>query len=188
MGMIVVYSANPADRKFRYVGAAAALLSAAPAGPVLAAPAEPDLARCIATDTAQRPWLAKTLWGLRDQEGGWIGAEIRNANGSHDLGPLQVNSWWVPRLASMTGRPAASIRYWLVHDPCFNVSAGRWIFLTALMSTGDYWAAVGAYHSQNPQSRREYAAAVARKLLQRFGRDVFALAGPTDATPRRKTD
>ena len=44
-----------------------------------------ELARCIKVAAGGRPWLEKTLWGLRDQEGGWIGAVISNANGSQDL-------------------------------------------------------------------------------------------------------
>src|SRR3546814_1111610 len=82
--------------------------------------------------SADRSWLEKTLWGLRDQEAGWIGAEVLNTNGSHDMGPLQVNSFWVPRLAALTGRSVQDIRFWLINDPCFNVQAARWIFLSGL--------------------------------------------------------
>ncbi len=71
------------------------------------------------------PWLARTLWGLRDQEGGWIGAAIRNANGSEDLGPLQVKSWWGVRIGRLMGRRPVEIRRWLQYDACFNVDAAR---------------------------------------------------------------
>ena len=100
---------------------------------------EARLGTCIQEAAGGRVWLEKTLWGLRDQEAGWIGAEVLNSNGSHDLGPLQVNSFWVPRLATLTQRPAEQVREWLINDPCFNVQAARWIFLSALTSTGDFW-------------------------------------------------
>lgn len=135
---------------------------------------EQEVARCIRTAAGGRPWLEKTLWGLRDQEGGWIGAEIPNTNGSHDLGPLQVNSWWVTKIATATGRPAMHVRWWLTHDACFNVSAARWIFLSGLAVTRDYWSAVGVYHSPTTWRQRHYATAVANKLRHRFGSDVFA--------------
>src|SRR5687767_14854050 len=77
---------------------------------------ESEIARCIQRAAGGKAWLERTLWGLRDQEGGWIGAETRNANGSHDLGPLQVNSWWVPRIASALRRPESTVRNWLQHD------------------------------------------------------------------------
>jgi hypothetical protein len=137
------------------------------------AAAERIVAGCIARSAAGRGWLEKTLWGLRDQEGGWIGAEVRNRDGSHDLGPLQVNSWWVPKLAAVTRRPAADVRRWLTHDACFNVDAARWIFLSGLTLTRDYWKAVGVYHSPTVWRQRHYARSVASKLQGRFGANVF---------------
>lgn len=136
------------------------------------------VARCIARSAQGRPWLEKTLWGLRDQEGGWIGAEIANSDGSHDLGPLQINSWWVPRIATLTRRPVDQIRHRLKHDACFNVDAARWIFLAGLAVTRDYWKAVGTYHSPTNWRQRRYALAVASHLRRRFGRPIFARSDP----------
>lgn len=132
------------------------------------------IAACIKRSAGGRAWLEMTLWGLRDQEGGWIGAEIANGDGSHDLGPLQVNSWWIPRLAAITGRPEPHIRHWLKLDPCFNVEAARWIFLSGLAATRDYWKAVGVYHSPTGWRQRRYASSVAAHLKRRFGSRAFA--------------
>lgn len=138
---------------------------------------------CIRHAAGGRGWLEKTLWGLRDQEGGWIGAEIANSDGSHDLGPLQVNSWWVGRISKVTGRKSADVRWWLTHDACFNVQAARWIFLSGLAATRDYWQAIGVYHSPTNWRQRRYAHSVATKLRVRFGMDVFASRKVTsDAT------
>lgn len=131
------------------------------------------VATCIARSAAGRGWLEKTLWGLRDQEGGWVGAEIANSDGSHDLGPLQVNSWWVPRLAAVTGRPERHVRHWLKQDACFNVEAARWIFLSGLANTRDYWKAVGVYHSPTGWRQQRYTASVVVHLQRRFGPRVF---------------
>lgn len=135
---------------------------------------EQQIATCIREAAGGRLWLEQTLWGLRDQEGGWIGAEILNRDGSHDLGPLQVNSWWVSKLAMLVGRPQASVRWWLTHDPCFNVQAARWIFLSGLRVAGDYWTAVGAYHSPTGWRQRRYAIATAAKIKRRFGASAFS--------------
>jgi hypothetical protein len=135
---------------------------------------ERAIARCIRHASLGRGWLEKTLWGLRDQEAGWIGAEVLNTNGSHDLGPLQINSWWVPKIASMTGQPPRSVRYWLQYDPCFGAEAARWIFLSALAATGDYWTAIGIYHSPTGWRQRRYSSAVAVHMVRRFGPNVFA--------------
>ncbi len=136
-----------------------------------------QIARCIKAASRGATWLERTLWGLRDQEGGWIGAEVPNANGSHDLGPLQINSWWVPRIAKLTGQSDRQTRHWLKHDACFNTEAARWIFLSGLSTTNDFWKAVGIYHSPTAWRQRRYSLRVAEHLRARFGRDVFGSTG-----------
>lgn len=128
---------------------------------------------CIREAAAGKVWLERTLWGLRDQEAGWLGARIENSNGTQDLGPLQVNSSWIPRLAKLTGRSQHEVRTWLSSDPCFNVQAARWIFLSGLAASGDYWKAVGIYHSPTLWRQRRYAGSVALHLRRRFGEAVF---------------
>ncbi|NWK94535.1 hypothetical protein DM806_02340 [Sphingobium lactosutens] len=105
--------------------------------------------------------LGRTLRALRRQEGGWIGAEVRNADGSVDLGPMQVNSWWVPRIARLIHRSESQVRSWLRNDPCFNVDAARWIFLSALHEAKDFWRAVGIYHSPTRWRQMRYAKGIA---------------------------
>lgn len=134
---------------------------------------ERRVASCIRQAAGGRKWLEVTLWGLRDQEGGWIGAAVPNRDGSHDLGPLQINSWWVPKIAEMLERRPEDVRRWLRYDPCFNTNTARWIFVTALAPTGSYWTAVGVYHSPNSDRQRGYAISVAHHLRRRFGGAVF---------------
>jgi hypothetical protein len=80
-----------------------------------------------------------------------------------------VNSFWVSKLAALTRRSASDVRFWLINDACFNVQAARWIFLSGLSVTRDYWAAIGVYHSPTPWRQRRYTALVVAKLMQRFG-------------------
>lgn len=170
-----------ANRLYRISIMGIALAMSWPAGATHAkaksADGEARIGQCIRAAAGGRQWLERTLWGLRDQEGGWIGAEVRNSDGSHDLGPLQVNSWWVSKIASVTGRPPERIRWWLANDACFNVDAARWIFLSGLAITGDYWKAIGFYHSPTGWRQRRYAALVAAKLARRYGAAIFAIGG-----------
>lgn len=138
------------------------------------AAAESEIGRCIRQAARGRAWLEKTLWGLRRQEAGWLGAEVANTNGTHDLGPLQINSWWVPRIARLVDRPEHQVRHWLRYDACFNAEAARWIFLSGLQATGDYWQAVGVYHSPTGWRQRAYAAKVATHMRRQFGAGAFA--------------
>ena len=134
---------------------------------------ERQIGHCIFRAARGQAWLERTLWGLRDQEGGWLGAAVANTNGTHDLGPLQVNSWWVPRVSRLVGRPPESVRHWLRYDACFNAEVARWIFLSGLAAAGDYWTAIGIYHSPTSWRQRRYAASVAAHLERRFGAHVF---------------
>jgi hypothetical protein len=133
----------------------------------------PEIARCIQKAAAGRSWMERTLWGLYDQEGGWVGARIPNRDGSHDLGPLQINSWWVPRIARLIGRTQGQVAHWLQHDACFNVATARWIYLTGLAASRDYWRAVGLYHSPTPARQIIYMRSVATHLERRFGPGIF---------------
>lgn len=137
---------------------------------------ERRVAHCIRQAAGGQKWLEVTLWGLRDQEGGWIGAAVPNRNGSHDLGPLQINSWWVPKIARLLERSPEDVRIWLRFDPCFNTDAARWIFVAALTEAGSYWKAIGVYHSPNSERQRRYAIGVAEQMRKRFGPDIFGRA------------
>ncbi|NML87756.1 lytic transglycosylase domain-containing protein [Sphingobium sp. TB-6] len=132
-----------------------------------------EVARCIRLASNGKGWLEKTLWGLRDQEAGWVGAKIRNTDGSYDLGPLQINSWWVPKISALVHQSESEIWHRLQHDTCFNVYAARWIFLTDLQDARDYWAAIGHYHSRVTWRKTSYIQNVWRRLVARFGLDAF---------------
>ena len=43
------------------------------------------------------------LVGIYKAEGGQVGQEVRNTNGSYDLGPMQINTVWMPELAGRWG-------------------------------------------------------------------------------------
>lgn len=149
------------------------MLLGAGSAPVRAAPS--DVGACIRISSGGRAWLQKTLWGLYDQERGWPGAEIGNRNGTVDLGPLQVNSLWVPILASKLRHGPEDVRRWLRDDTCFNVGVAAWIFISGFRQTSDYWTAVGTYHSRTRSRADAYARGVASRLRRRYGNGVFSI-------------
>jgi hypothetical protein len=154
------------------------LLAVSPAAAAAAARMDalhdrPVIGTCIRSTAGSRSWLEMTLWGLYDQERGWPGAEIANDNGTFDLGPLQVNSSWVPVIAAALKRDERDVHRWLRDDPCFNVGVAAWLFLANYSRRRDYWRAVGAYHSPTGWRARTYAAQVAGRLRGRFGATIF---------------
>ncbi|MEJ7935572.1 lytic transglycosylase domain-containing protein [Sphingobium sp. AN558] len=143
------------------IGALLMISDSVSAKPPRNAAQETRVASCISRAAAGRPWLELTLFAIREQEGGWVGAQVPNDNGSVDLGPMQVNSSWVPRVAKIVSRQEEDVRRWLRHDACFNVDVSRWIFLSALNDARDFWRAVGIYHSPTRWRQIEYARRVA---------------------------
>ena len=88
----------------------------------------------------------------------------RNANGSVDVGLMQINSLWFPRLAEMGIEPED------LWDECTSVHVGAWVLAGYIRRFGYNWRAVGAYNagpSSSPESelkRKKYAQRVFHNL------------------------
>ena len=114
--------------------------------------------------------------GIIRTESGWNGASIRNTNGSHDLGIMQVNGrTWVQVLAreefgETTASADAVIRQMLRYDDCFNINVGTWIFGMYLdQAAGNVILAVGWYNSHDPVSMHAYQRRFRASFLDLFG-------------------
>jgi soluble lytic murein transglycosylase-like protein len=86
----------------------------------------------------------------------------RNANGSVDLGQLQINSIHFPDLKRQ-GIPHRALT-----DPCVNVFVAAWLLKQKMVKYGNTWRAVGAYHSETPKQRDAYALSI-QKILVGWG-------------------
>ena len=73
---------------------------------------------------------------------------------SHDIGLMQINSWWLKHLNIS---PEAAL------EPRNNATLGVWILAKEIQRHGYNWKAVGAYHSPTPTRQRIYAQVVAQK-------------------------
>lgn len=94
----------------------------------------------------------------------------RNGNGSRDIGLMQINSAWLPTLASH------GINERDLFEPCTNIEVGAWILAGNVSRLGYTWDAVGAYNAASPALRRAYVDKVRRHL---------PAALPTPAPPAR---
>ncbi|WP_321935631.1 lytic transglycosylase domain-containing protein [Paraburkholderia sp. J8-2] len=81
-------------------------------------------------------------------------ATNQNANGSVDMGEMQINSIHLAELARY-GMGAADL-----YDGCKSVYTGAWILRREIDRYGNTWAAIGAYNSATPYYRDRYAAKV----------------------------
>jgi hypothetical protein len=99
----------------------------------------------------------RALPSIQAVEGGAVGVKHVNANGSVDLGVMQVNTLWLGPLSRVTRQPTDAIRRRLVDDGCFNILAAGAILRTYLDNEkDDLLKAVGDYHSHTPALNLAY--------------------------------
>ena len=75
----------------------------------------------------------------------------RNADGSVDIGQAQINSIHFNELRR-NGVPPGALR-----NACVNVYVAAWMLKQKMLRHGNTWRAIGAYHSETPRLRDQYA-------------------------------
>jgi soluble lytic murein transglycosylase-like protein len=104
---------------------------------------------------------------LLSVEGGSLGRISQNSNGTADIGPMQVNSIWVPGVARHWQATTEDAYVALRDNFCANVEAGTWILRQAIDSAhGDFWSGVGFYHSHDPGFKADYLRKVLHQALR----------------------
>lgn len=121
-------------------------------------------ARCVSEAAArfQVPELA--LWVLLDVEAGTVGRVSGNTNGSYDIGPMQINSWWLGRLASR-----GITEDMILNNLCMNIAVGAWILAQELERHKDLVKAMAHYHSPTPHLQKRYLGLVVGAIDKRLG-------------------
>jgi soluble lytic murein transglycosylase-like protein len=85
----------------------------------------------------------------------------KNANGSTDYGVMQINSVHLGTLSQY------GISTGTLMEPCKNVYIAAWHLRRKMNKYGNTWQAVGAYHSETPSLRDQYAKQIAA-ILQKW--------------------
>jgi len=114
------------------------------------------LAACLMLASQTYSVPPAVLVGIYKAEGGQVGQEVRNTNGSYDLGPMQINTIWMPDLAKRWGVSEETARRWVRDDACTNVGVAAWIFKTHLNETRSLSQAIAHYHSRTPVHGTKY--------------------------------
>ncbi|MFA4994549.1 MAG: lytic transglycosylase domain-containing protein [Bdellovibrionales bacterium] len=110
----------------------------------------------LAANTYHVP--AAVMIGVMNVEGGHIGQEVGpNSNGSYDLGPMQVNTRWLPILQKTWNVSALTARSWVRDNGCVNVHVAAWILRQKIEESGSLWGGIAAYHSSTPRHGIPYA-------------------------------
>lgn len=98
----------------------------------------------------------QVLVGILHVEGGKIGQQVRNKNGSYDLGPMQINTLWTKELAKEWNISQAQAKRLVRDDACTNVNVAAWIFRRNLNETKSLSKAIEWYNSRTPHIGRAY--------------------------------
>lgn len=102
---------------------------------------------------------AKLIISVLKTENGRIGTESKNKNGTVDLGPMQINSSWLPTLYRY-GFTKNDVQY----DPCKNVEIGTWILSNSIASEASLNKGIGDYNSHSDYYNIKYRTMVLNHL------------------------
>lgn len=82
-----------------------------------------------------------------------------NADGSTDIGLMQINTGWLTTLSRYGVTRVA------LYDGCTSAYVGAWILARNIARLGLTWNAIGAYNATTPALRLTYARKVYRQLV-----------------------
>ncbi|NPV51714.1 MAG: lytic transglycosylase domain-containing protein [Candidatus Methanofastidiosum sp.] len=100
------------------------------------------------------------LWGIAKVESGFNPFALnKNANGTYDIGIMQINSSWIPTLKNYGLYDTKQL--W---DPCYNIYVGAWVLKQCIDRHGYTWEAVGCYNAVSTTKRVKYANKVYKVL------------------------
>ena len=119
------------------------------------------------------------LEAIRVVENGETGRARRNANGTSDLGPFQVNSSWIGPLRKKGVRVSFDR---LRDNGCLNAFVAAYILSEEVRRApgGSLRTAIGRYHSRRRGEARKYRARVLREIARLERRGNPFLKGDKD--------
>lgn len=104
-----------------------------------------------------------------------------NADGSTDLGLMQINS---SHLAQLAGYGIGKTQ---LLEPCTNVMVGAWVLAQSIKRYGLTWRAVGSYNTGvragRDDLRKQYVRRV-KPIFERLARDASEALAAKQMTPR----
>ncbi|WP_321905851.1 lytic transglycosylase domain-containing protein [Paraburkholderia tropica] len=116
-------------------------------------------ADCLDDAAAFRHISVQLVRAIAKQESGMRADAVNvNRNGTEDIGLMQINSSWLPKLARY------GIRREHLFNACVNAYVGTWILASNIRQFGPTWKAVGAYNSPTSAHQLVYANSIYRRL------------------------
>lgn len=120
---------------------------------------KPYFYQCFHNSAAKYKVPVDLLLAIAQTESSFITNAVGKNSSSEDLGVMQINTSWLPKL----GREFGLKRHHL-YEPCTNIDIGAWVLAHNFVQFGYTWNAVGAYNAKSPEKRVIYVRKVAKNL------------------------
>ena len=144
--------------------------------------AKPVTPQCVVQEAGRQSLEVVKVLAVMKAEGGRLGEYSPNANGSYDIGPMQVNTIHLPELSKTYGIPQAAVSRLLAYNGCFNVAIGAWLLRKKTNeAAGDFWYGIGRYHSTAKPDRNRYILRVHRIMVSMVNAKNSARKGVASA-------
>lgn len=124
-----------------------------------------DYAACVRASAQAFRVPELSIWLILDVERGTVGRVSQNKNGTYDIGPMQVNSIWLKKIA-----PYGISEPQLRDNLCMNIYVGTWIFAQELQRHGTLPKAFAYYHSPTARFQQRYLGLIQNALARRQAR------------------
>ena len=99
-------------------------------------------------------------------EGGRVGQTVRNTNATYDIGPMQINSSWLGKVAKL-----GITRDQVLNNACINIGVAAWIFVQEWQrSPNNVGLAMARYHSPTARHQHRYLGLVNAAITRRVGK------------------
>lgn len=139
--------------------------------------ATPPTYECLYQEADRQKVPPELLLAIMKTEAGRLGQFQKNKNGTFDVGPMQINTSWIPKLAKKVNSTPEKVTYTLAFHGCWNLAVAAWILRDAIneatiksksRNTTDahIWQGVAWYNSHTPKYGNAYAWRVHRNLQQ----------------------
>ena len=132
----------------------------------------PLTAACLAAAAHAYTVPGQYLYAILSVEGGQVGQSVSDRNGTHDLGPFQINTTWGPAIGRLWSMSVDDALARVRDNGCANaVIAAAILDQCAAEAGGDFFTAVGLYHSRKANLAGPYREKVLAALQLLNSRD-----------------
>jgi len=110
----------------------------------------------------------RVMESIRKVEAGQVGKISINRNGTYDVGPFQINSFWIRQIRK-DGYPLDPVK--LRDNGCVNAWFAGYIMKRLVVKAPGHsvWYAIGAWHSGSPALADDYRKKVFAVMVRLYG-------------------